>query len=262
MVLSMKDFFISYNGKDKAWAEWIAYQLEAAGYTTVIQAWDFRPGGNFVLEMHKAAANTERTLAVLSQNYLDAEYTQPEWAAALATDPQGKDRTLVPVRIAFCELSGLLAPIIYVDLVGKDKPAALEALLSGVKTERAKPQWSPAFPGQQLPTQTSLKPKPEFPAPPADKPWNVPHTRNPFFTGREGVLKKLHEALTSGSAAALSQPQAISGLGGIGKTQTAVEYVYRYRAEYSAVLWVRAESQESLISSFVALTFGDSGAGA
>jgi tetratricopeptide (TPR) repeat protein len=81
----------------------------------------------------------------------------------------------------------------------------------------------------------------------------VPHARNPFFTGREGVLKKLHEALTSGNAAALSQPQAISGLGGIGKTQTAVEYAYRYRETYSAVLWVRADSQESLISSFVAL---------
>jgi hypothetical protein len=47
----MKDFFISYSGKDKPWAEWLAYQLEKAGYTTVIQAWDFRPGGNFVLEM-------------------------------------------------------------------------------------------------------------------------------------------------------------------------------------------------------------------
>ena len=47
----MKDFFISYTKTDKAWAEWIAWTLEAAGYSTVIQAWDFRPGSNFVLEM-------------------------------------------------------------------------------------------------------------------------------------------------------------------------------------------------------------------
>ncbi|MGE0679806.1 MAG: TIR domain-containing protein [Candidatus Binatia bacterium] len=202
----MKDFFISYNGKDKTWVEWIAYQLEETGYTTIIQTWDFRPGGNFVLEMHQAAAGTERTLAVLSQNYLDAEYTHPEWAAAFAKDPQGKDRTLVPVRITPCELPGLLAPIIYVDLVGEDEQAALAALLDGVKTGRAKPQRSPVFPGQQAPTQTSPRPKPEFPGPTAEKPWNVPHVRNPFFTGREEVLKKLHETLTSGSAAALSQP--------------------------------------------------------
>jgi len=81
----------------------------------------------------------------------------------------------------------------------------------------------------------------------------VPYLRNPFFTGREDVLKKLHEALTSGSAAALSQPQALSGLGGIGKTQTAVEYAYRYRDQYTAVLWVRADSREALASSFVSL---------
>ncbi|MCZ6680222.1 MAG: toll/interleukin-1 receptor domain-containing protein, partial [Candidatus Poribacteria bacterium] len=78
----MKDFFISYNGKDKPWAEWIAWTLEEAGYEVVIQAWDFRPGGNFVMEMQKAATGTERTIAVLSDNYLNAEYTQPEWAAA------------------------------------------------------------------------------------------------------------------------------------------------------------------------------------
>ena len=42
----MKDFFISYNSADRQWAEWIAWQLEEAGYTTVLQAWDFRPGPN------------------------------------------------------------------------------------------------------------------------------------------------------------------------------------------------------------------------
>lgn len=249
----MKDFFISYNGKDKAWAEWIAYQLEAAGYTTVIQAWDFRPGGNFVVEMQTAATNTERTIAVLSPNYLAAEYTQPEWAAAFANDPQGKDRILVPVRIAPCELTGLHKPIIHIDLVGQDESTAIKSLINGVKTERAKPQQSPAFPGQPTPQPPTTRPKPAFPGARGEKPWNIPHDRNPFFTGREDVLKKLYEALTSGSAAALSQPQALSGLGGIGKTQTAVEYAYRYRDEYTAVLWTRAESREALASSFVAL---------
>jgi hypothetical protein len=41
-----KDFFISYNEADRGWAEWIAWQLEAEGYSTIVQAWDFRPGGN------------------------------------------------------------------------------------------------------------------------------------------------------------------------------------------------------------------------
>ena len=44
---SAKDFFISYNKADRTWAEWIAWELEAAGYSSVVQAWDFRPGDNF-----------------------------------------------------------------------------------------------------------------------------------------------------------------------------------------------------------------------
>ena len=77
--------------------------------------------------------------------------------------------------------------------------------------------------------------------------WNVPYRRNPFFTGREDVLNNLHEALTAGKTAALTQSQAIIGLGGIGKTQTAVEYAYRYGSEYQAVLWVKADTFLMLI---------------
>jgi tetratricopeptide (TPR) repeat protein/DNA-binding XRE family transcriptional regulator len=83
--------------------------------------------------------------------------------------------------------------------------------------------------------------------------WNVPHLRNLYFTGREEILAYLHEALSTRKTVALTQPQAISGLGGIGKTQTAVEYAYRYGAEYSAVLWARADFHRSLISDFVTI---------
>jgi TIR domain len=49
--------------------------------------------------------------------------------------------------------------------------------------------------------------------------WNVPYARNPVFTGREEILRRIETQLQKGQAAALSQAQAISGLGGIGKTQ-------------------------------------------
>jgi hypothetical protein len=51
---SERDFFISYTRADKQWAEWIAWILEAEGYTTVLQAWDFHSGYNFVVKMDEA----------------------------------------------------------------------------------------------------------------------------------------------------------------------------------------------------------------
>ncbi len=142
------DFFVSYNKADKAWAEWIAWQFEEAEYTTIIQAWDFAAGGNFVLEMDRAAKQARRTVAVLSPDYLAAQYAQPEWAAAFVQDPTGKARLLVPVRVRECQPDGLLTAVTWVDLVGLDEPTAKQTLLSRLKGERLKPSTAPGFPGK------------------------------------------------------------------------------------------------------------------
>jgi tetratricopeptide (TPR) repeat protein len=243
-VNCMKDFFISYNKADKAWAEWIAYILEAEGYTVVIQAWDFRPGGNFVLEMQKAASGTGKTVVVLSPNYLTAEFTQPEWAGAFARDPQGKNRTVVPFRVKACTPEGILGPIIYVDLVGLSNEHDARAAVLDAFASRAKPTEPPAFPGKQAQTNQSRTLLNAVPFPGT---WNVPLPRNPFFTGREDKLKEIEDGLSASGIVALT------GIGGTGKTQVAAEYAYRHRDQYSAVLWTSALSRETLVSDFTSL---------
>jgi len=76
---------------------------------------------------------------------------------------------------------------------------------------------------------------------------------NRLFTGRGDVLDRLHEALKHTSAALVSDPQAITGLGGIGKTQTALAYVYAHWRSYSRVFWVTADTIESLDDGLAAL---------
>src|SRR4029453_3493836 len=57
------DFFVSYSSSDRAWAEWIAWQLEQAGYLVVIQAWDFEPGDNHVARMRDGLEQADPTLS-------------------------------------------------------------------------------------------------------------------------------------------------------------------------------------------------------
>lgn len=83
--------------------------------------------------------------------------------------------------------------------------------------------------------------------------WNLPFLRNPYFVGRDQMIQRLYQVLTPEDAGVSSRICVLSGLGGIGKTQTALEYAYRYANDYEAILWVQADSRETLASDFAAL---------
>ncbi len=140
------DFFISYAGADRAWAEWIAWTLERNGYTTILQAWDFRPDGSFVEDMQRAATKVERTLAVLSSAYLSSPSAEAEWRTAFTGDSPSKPGSLLPVRIEDVRPRGLIADITHIDLVGVDEETAKMRLLEGVKRSRFKPSHAPGSP--------------------------------------------------------------------------------------------------------------------
>jgi len=159
----MKDFFISYNTADQNWAEWIAWQLEEAGYSVVIQAWDFKAGQNFVLEMQNATTQCRKTIVVLSPNFLKAQFTQPEWAAAFAQDPTGEKGKIIPIRVLPCDLKGLQKAIIYIDLVGLSRDRAKKRLLAKIKSGRAKPETEPEFPGELRKSARTIRGEPTFP---------------------------------------------------------------------------------------------------
>lgn len=142
-----QQFFISYTQADRPAAEWIAWQLEAAGYSVVIQAWHFRPGQDFVQAMDNAARQADRTLAVLSPAYLQSQFAGAEWRAAFARDPSGERGLLLPVRVADCQPEGLLGQIVYIDLVGAaTKDAARQRLLAGIDLAARKPLTEPDLP--------------------------------------------------------------------------------------------------------------------
>ena len=247
-----RDFFVSFTGADRPWAEWLVAELDAAGFSSVSQLRDFVAGGNFLLAMDAAARRARRTLGVLSPKALEAPYVRQEWAQRLASDPTGEQRALVLVRVEPCQPEGLLGPVVYIDLVGLDDAGARrrlrEELAALVRGQRLAPTTT-AFPGGVAPAVAETS-RPRFPTtlPPV---WNVAFRRNPEFTGREQILTILAGQLGRGAAAAVTQ--TLQGGGGVGKTALAVEYAYRHRSSFEVVWWVRAEEPATLVGDYAGL---------
>jgi hypothetical protein len=160
-----RDFFVSFNRADRAWATWIAWVLEENGYSVFFQDWDFR--GNFVEQMNRAHARARRTLAVLSDNYFGSDFTLAEWSARFAQDPAAREDRLVPVKVG--PLTGeetILGPVVYADLTSCGEAEAERWLLGRVKRAvdagyRAKPTTRPGFPGgppREVPERPSFPP--------------------------------------------------------------------------------------------------------
>jgi hypothetical protein len=144
-----RDFFISYNSVDRHWAEWIAWQLEEAGYATIIQSWDIPPGTDLVLEISRASVEAERIIAVMTASYIQTESTKPEWFAKLLADPSGVRNFILPIRVEHCDIPSVFKPLVYIDLVGLNEIDAKGSLLNGIKFTRGKPRIAPQFPGKQ-----------------------------------------------------------------------------------------------------------------
>jgi TIR domain len=243
-----RDFFISYTQADRAWAEWLAWELEAAGYTTLLQAWDMPPGSAFVHTMHQAVQHARHVMPVLSPAYLRSPMAEAEWRPGFVADPGGEARRLMPVQVEACESTGLLADRVWIDLVGLDETAARAELRDRIAVAlrgSRRPDAPPPYP--RTPARPAID-RPRFPTalPPV---WNVPHRRNLTFRGREALLGSIGDHLTGRTMT----PGALHGGLGTGKTSVAVEYAYRHRAGFDVVWWVRAEEPATLVGDYAGL---------
>ncbi|MFF4762798.1 FxSxx-COOH system tetratricopeptide repeat protein [Streptomyces sp. NPDC001292] len=124
---------------------------------------------------------------------------------------------------------------------------------SPTPTPSPAPASPPARPRQGGIAVTAGLPVATGPRSPHDPPriWgNVPQ-RNRNFTGRETLLERLQERLSSGVTAVL--PEALHGMGGVGKSQIAIEYVYRHSRDYRLIWWIPSEQENQIVQSLIEL---------
>ncbi|MEV6650700.1 FxSxx-COOH system tetratricopeptide repeat protein [Streptomyces sp. NPDC051219] len=229
------DLFLSYVAENRMWADWIESVLTRAGFRVVPRdvSGEPRPSDTLGAGLDSAA----RTVVLLSSAYLKSARAVAVWERAAAEDPTGARRHLLPLRVGDVRLTTPYIDRNPVDLFRLDEVHATAALLRALE--------------RPVQLTDNVSPGPRFPGT-VPKIWNAP-PRNPGFTGRSVVLERMRDQLGGGMAVVLPQPQTLYGLGGVGKTQVALEYVHRFMADYDLVWWISSEQTDDVVAGLAEL---------
>ncbi len=238
------DFFISRAGRDNAFAIWLAALLIAQGKTVILQDTDFK-SRDFLDAMHEALQRCRRTVAIYSPDYLASDYCKAEWQAAIGDDIANAQIRFVPMMLEPCMPDGLLRRIAYKPLPDirrrNDKRLLIEEILAWL----------------DVPLVTLDVPEPPDGTLIARQPIVHPEIRaQDDFAGRGDLMAELAKRIDKGSMVltnARHATQAISGLGGVGKTTLARQFAWLYQDAYEGVWWVRAEQRDTLLRDLVDL---------
>jgi hypothetical protein len=246
------EVFISYAHKDRELQDELATHLSLLRRQNIITAWydsDIIAGTDWNEQILEHLNSARIILLLVSADFLASDFCYSTEMTQALNRHDAKQACVIPIILRPIDWrNGPFAKLQVLPTGGKPvtqwptHDEALEGIVQGIR--RAIGDLNP---GLLLSTGSMAGCIEQVPI------WNVPFRRNPYFTGREDILTRLHETFVAQKKAAIMQPQAISGLDDIGKTQTAIEYAYRYSDEYRAVLWVKSETHEDLVADFVGI---------
>jgi len=239
--------FLAYAHEDELLCSELEKHLSLLQRQGLLSTWQdrrIRAGTDWAQEIDKHSSSASIILLLVSSDFLASDYCYGvEMQRALERHQAGQTQ-VIPVLLRSVDWKG--APFQHL----QGLPTDARPITKWPDRDEA---WTDVAAGirrviEELPPlSVNLSPAGLPPV------WNVPYPHNPLFTGREELLTQLASTLNKGQPTALSQPQAISGLGGIGKTQLALEYAYRSRGDYQAVLWTQADTRENLTSSYLTI---------
>jgi tetratricopeptide (TPR) repeat protein len=224
------DFFVSRRGAGASVAQEVADVLGDAGYTVLVQDYDIPQGANFVMTMHHALKRCRHFIALLSNDYDSSPFTVAEWTNFYAIAAQsGGERRFIVLRVEYCDPQGLFSAVVFGDLVGIQHPDERKARILAAAEGRM--------------GTVARRPKLFENVPPPDL----------NFIGRDRFVEELHDVLVADTLTTTARMAAIHGLGGIGKTSLAAEYVHRHAGAFAGVWWAPAQERTLLVASLAAL---------
>lgn len=248
------DVFLSHNKAQKDWTRDLARRLRDEGFEVWFDEWCLRGGENWIVGLRRGVSESRHVVFVVSPESMDAVWPRFEVYLAIFHDPAADDRKLIPIIHTPCDVPGEIAfrhsidfsethgnPLLY--------EFKLAQLVADLDPSCERPTdfdlWILEYEGEQwdgIPPVRALPPRSLMPLKP-----------NPHFVGREDELRQLETHLRAGSPTAIGQVAAATGLGGIGKTQLAVEYAHRYVPRYpGGVFWLDMEDEKAIASQVAA----------
>ncbi|MDX2821971.1 FxSxx-COOH system tetratricopeptide repeat protein [Streptomyces ipomoeae] len=220
---------VVYAAENRMWAEWVQGVLRTAGCDAALHDVSTGPP--------ERPDTTTRVLVLLSHAFQKSRAAGEVWHALRGGAADAPHSAPVALRVDEVRLADSSFDREPVDLHRLDEADCVRGLLGALGLAE-QPTGSrtagPRFPGS------------------VPQVWNAPQ-RNTTFTGRGVILDQLREQLRGGMSVVLPQAQALFGLGGVGKTQVALEYVHRFMADYDLVWWVSAEDIDNVVSSLAQL---------
>src|SRR5579859_3093429 len=236
------EVFYAYAPEDETWVKELEKHLSSLQRQGLISTWHPRliaagEDWQHVIDIHFQRASL--VLLLISPDFLSSDYCYGKEMQQALEREREKGVCVIPILLRPVDWQS--APFAHL----RPLPSDATFLTEWANVDRAFAEVTAGIRRaiENLSTLAASLARTDFPTI-----WNVPFPRNLFFIGREDLLTQLHTQLQHGQTAALSQ--AISGPGGVGKTQLAAEYAYRYHQDYQAVLWAHAESTEVLTTSY------------
>lgn len=262
---SIVEVFYSYAQRDEKWQMEIEKHLTNLKRQNLIMGWNKREIGagiDWKRESHTHLNTAHLIFLLISPDFLASEYCYSDEMTRAMERYEVGEAVVIPLLLRPVDYQGTL----FEKLQGlpkngkplsewRNRDKALLEVGSGIRAAvlHLNATLHPISASDDLSATTSVEEHSnELTLSPLIQIFHVPHDRNPFFTGREDILEQIHEAFQNGFKGSRT-PVALSGLGGVGKTQIAIEYAYSHQEEYSVVFWVKAESRDVLASDFVTI---------